>query len=326
MQTDLGFGDFVFREPDGTVISRAPDLRTLEWALQAVPGRYLLSNVARGDFCTWLMARTEFELAEAIRKIVERPDDDPESLRRRLLGALRLYRGRPSAGVVVDYSARTFEGGSGVVRVGRGSLGGKGRGLAFINSLVNRYNLEHRFPGVRIFVPPTAVLTTGVFDRFMESSGLLPFALQETDDDRITEAFLDADLPSDATEVLWNFLQWVRYPLAVRSSSLLEDASYQPFAGIYETFMIPNNDGNPDVRHEQLCDAVKQVYASTYHRNPKAYMRSLPNRLEEEKMAVVIQQVVGRPHDRYLYPDFAGVGRSLNFYPVPGMTAEDGVV
>ena len=326
MERDLGFGDFVFHEPGGAVISRAPDLRTLEWALQAVPGEHLLSNVARSDFCTWLMARTAFELAEAIRKIVQQPDDDRESLRRQLLGALRTYRGRSSAGVVVDYSARTFEGGSGVVRIGRGSLGGKGRGLAFINALINRYRVEHRFPDVRIFVPPTAVLTTGVFDRFMESSGLLPYALQETDDDRITEAFLDADLPSEATESLWNFLQWVRYPLAVRSSSLLEDASYQPFAGIYETYMIPNNDGNAEMRHEQLCNTVKRVYASTYHRNPKAYMQSLPHRLEEEKMAVVIQQVVGRRHDQYLYPDFAGVGRSLNFYPMPGLTAEDGVV
>jgi len=326
MQRELGFGDFVFREPGGDIISRATDLRTLEWALQAVPGEYLLLNVARRDFYTWLMARTEFELAEAIGQIALRPADNPEQLRHRLLDALRLYRGRSSAGVVVDYSARTFEGGGGVVRIGRGSLGGKGRGLAFVNALINRYRLEHRFPDVRIFVPPTAVLTTGVFDRFMESSGLLKYALEEPDDDRITEAFLNAELPSDANESLWNFLQWVRYPLAVRSSSLLEDASYQPFAGIYETFMIPNNDGDPEVRHEQLCDAVKRVYASTYHRNPKAYMQSLLHRLEEEKMAVVIQQVVGRQHDRYLYPDFAGVGRSLNFYPVPGLTPEDGVV
>jgi hypothetical protein len=326
MRHDLGFGDFVFREPDGTVISRAPDLRSLEWGLQAVPGEYLLSNVARRDFCTWLIARTEFELAEAIRQIVERPDGDAERLRSRLLGALRAYRGRSSAGVVVDYSARTFEGGSGVVRIGRGSLGGKGRGLAFLNALLSRYKLERRFPDVRIFVPPTAVLTTGVFDRFMESSGLLDYALQETDDDRITGAFLDAELPPEASESLWNFLQWVRYPLAVRSSSLLEDASYQPFAGIYETYMIPNNAGNPEARHQELCDAVKRVYASTYHRNPKAYMQALPHRLEEEKMAVVIQQVVGRPHGRYLYPDFAGVGRSINFYAVPGVKSEDGVV
>ena len=326
MQRDLGFGDFVFRQPDGAVISRAPDLRTLEWAIQAVPGEHLRSNVARSDFCTWLIARTEFELAEATRNIVQQPAEDPETLRHLLLAALRTYRGRSSAGVVVDYSSRTFEGGAGVMRIGRGSLGGKGRGLAFVNALINRYRLEHRFPDVRIFVPPTAVLTTGVFDRFMESSGLLPYALQETDDDRITEAFLDADLPAEASESLWNFLQWVRYPLAVRSSSLLEDASYQPFAGIYETFMIPNNAGDPETRHEQLCDADKRVYASTYHRNPKAYMQSLPNRLEEEKMAVVIQQVVGRQHDGYLYPDFAGVGRSLNFYPMPGLRTEDGVV
>jgi hypothetical protein len=326
MQQDLGFGDFVFLQPDGTVISRAPDLRTLEWALQAVPEEYLLRNVARNDFCTWLMARTEFELAEVVRDMVSRAAEQPGRLRQQLLGALRTFRERSKAGVVVEYSARTFEGGRGFVRIGKGSLGGKGRGLAFVNSLIDMYHLDDRFPGVRIFVPPTAVLATAVFDRFMESSGLLSYALAERDDEKITHAFLEAELPSDVLENLWTFLQWVRYPLAVRSSSLLEDASYQPFAGIYKTYMIPNNQDDPEVRLEELSNAIKRVYASTYHADPKAYTESLPNRLEEEKMAVIIQQVVGRRHGSYLYPNLAGVGRSVNFYPVPGMRPEDGVV
>lgn len=322
----LGFGEFVLVSPDGATLSKAPDLRTLEWAIQAVPEEHLLSNARRSDLSAWLMARTEFELADDIRKIVSDQGGEPDDLRTRLINAIRISRERSMAGVVLEYSSSKFEGGTGFVKVGKGSLGGKGRGLAFINSLINTYSLEDRFPGVRIFVPPTMVLTTKVFERFMDAAGLWSFAMEETDDDRITAAFLEAQLPGDVVENLWNLLHWVHSPLAVRSSSLLEDASYQPFAGIYKTFMIPNNNQNMDVRLQELCNAVKMVYASTYHSDPKAYMESLPNRLEEERMAVVIQQVVGRRHGDRLYPNFAGVARSMNFYPMPGMAAEDGVV
>jgi len=326
MQHHLGFGVFAFLHPDGTVLSRVSDLRTLEWATQAVPQEYIISNLVRNDFMAWLKARTEYELAEAVRAIVQDASDDPGRAREEILQTLRAFRERAISGVVAEYSSQTFEGGSGFVRIGSGSLGGKGRGLAFLNSLVGKYRLEHRFDGVRIHVPPTAVLATGVFEKFMASSGLLSFALAEADDDEITAAFVKAPFHPDVLEDLWNFIQWVRYPLAIRSSSLLEDASYQPFAGIYKTFMIPNNDEDPEVRLAELCRAIKMVYASTYHSDPKAYMESLPNRLEEEKMAVVIQQVVSRRHGRYLYPSLAGVGRSLNYYPMPGMTPEDGVV
>ena len=326
IQQHLGFGDFVFQRPDGTVISRAPDLRTLEWAVQAVPEECILHNVSRNDFYAWFMARAEFELAEEVRSIIRRAVPNQGGLRQQLISALRASRQRSLSGVVAEYSSRTFEGGSEFVRIGEGSLGGKGRGLAFINSLINMYRLEHRFPGVRIFVPATAVLATGVFDRFMESSGLSSYALKESSDEKITDAFLKAEFPADVLESLWNFLQWARYPLAVRSSSLLEDASYQPFAGIYKTYMIPNNHDDPEVRLEELCNAIKMVYASTYHADPKAYMESLPNRLEEEKMAVIVQELVGKRHGSYHYPNFAGVGRSLNFYPVPEMAPEDGVV
>jgi len=326
MQSRLGFGEFVFLDPEGAIISRVADLRTLEWAIQAVPEEHILRNVARNDFYMWLTARTEFDLAEAVRTIIRNAGENSNNIREQILLALRTYRQRSMSGVVAEYSSRTFEGGSGFVRIGAGSLGGKGRGLAFLNSLINKYQLEDRFNGVRIFIPPTAVLATGVFTRFMESSGLLSYALKESDDEKITQAFLEADFPPDVLDNLWNFIQWVRYPLAVRSSSLLEDASYQPFAGIYKTYMIPNNNDDPDIRLEELCDAIKMVYASTYHSDPKAYMESLPNRLEEEKMAVIIQQVVGKQYGSYLYPNFAGVGRSLNFYPLPGMKPEDGIV
>lgn len=324
MQNRLGFGDFILRHPDGTIVSKANDLRSLEWAIQAAPDDALLFHADRNDISTWLMARTEFELADAIRPITSH-DRSAQELRETLLSSLHAYRTRSAAGVVAEFSPALFEENSRFVRIGAGSLGGKGRGLAFMNSLLTTYQLEDRIPGVKIFIPRTAVLATGVFDQFMESSGLLKYALNETDDDKITHAFLMAELPREVVESLWTFLEWVRYPLAVRSSSLLEDASYQPFAGIYETYMIPNDSQDPEQRLRELCDAIRMVYASTYHSDAKAYIESTPNRLEEEKMAVVIQQVVGRKHGDYVYPNFAGVARSLNFYPMPGMKPEDGL-
>jgi len=325
MKDHLGFGDFVFRNPDGTVVSRASHLRNLQWAIEAVPDESLAYHSRRNDISIWLMARSEFELAEAVRHITEESPDNPKRVRVRLLEAMSAHREQSRAGVVAEFSARTFEAKNAFVRIGSGSLGGKGRGLAFANSLFHTYNLTDHFPQVRMFVPPTAVLGTGVFDQFMESSRLMAMAMSETDDEKITAAFLDAPLPHEIVDELWNFLDWVRYPLAVRSSSLLEDASYQPFAGIYQTYMIPNNDPNPEVRLEELCNTIKMVYASTYHADAKAYIESTANRLEEEKMAVIIQQVVGRRHGSYLYPDVAGVARSINFYPMPGMIPEDGV-
>ncbi|WP_306602000.1 PEP/pyruvate-binding domain-containing protein [Geothrix sp. 21YS21S-2] len=324
MQDYLGFGEFIFRNTDGAIVSKADDLRSLEWSVQAVPIESLEFHAHRGDFSKWLLVRTEFELSGTLARIIAQ-NPQGEDLRSRILDALHAHRARAGAGVVAEFSPTGFEGSSRFVRLGTGSLGGKGRGLAFVNSLITSYHLENRFPGIRIAVPPTLVLATSVFDQFMQTPGLRAFAQQEQDNEAITRAFLAADLPRDAVDALWTFLDWIRYPLAVRSSSLLEDASYQPFAGIYETYMIPNNEEDPELRLARLGDAVKRVYASTFHSEAKAYLQSTPNRVEEEKMAVVIQQMAGRRHGRYMYPDFAGVGRSLNFYPMPGMKPEEGV-
>lgn len=325
MEDYLGFGDFVFRRPDGSMVSRAADLRNLEWALEVIPDDSLLYHAGRNDFSTWLFARTEFELARALRPRRVEEFGSAAELRAHLLAALRSQKERYRAGVVAEFSSRTFEGGSGFIRIGTGSLGGKGRGLAFMNSVLHAYRLDQRFPDVRIAIPPTLVLATGVFDQFMEAARLLPLALGGATDETIGEAFLASAFPADVVDTLWTFLDWVRYPLAVRSSSLLEDASFQPFAGIYETYMIPNDHPDPEVRLEELLTAVKLVYASTYSAEARAYIESTPNRLEEEKMAVVVQQVVGRRHGEYLYPDLAGVARSVNFYPVHGTRPEDGV-
>jgi hypothetical protein len=326
MQSQLGFGDFVFNRSDGSVVTTAQDLRGLADALKIIPEDSLLHHGRRKDFSTWLMARTEFALAKAIRSKRLTEFDSPADFRQHLLDTLRQHRNRSRAGIVSEFSDHTFEAGAGVVRIGEGSLGGKGRGLAFFNSLLRDYRIEDHVEGIRFFVPPTAVLATGVFDRYLESGKLTSLVLGDSTDEEITKAFLAARLPEDVREALRVFLGRVRYPLAVRSSSLLEDASYQPFAGIYSTFMIPNNQDSTDDRLNALTRAVKLVYASTFYAEARSYIESTPNRLEEEKMAVVIQQVVGRRHENYRYPDVAGVARSHNFYPIGEMKPQDGVV
>lgn len=327
MNEDLGFGDFLFRDPaTDEVVARAKDMRGLSDVLETVPDKSLLYHARRNDFSTWLMARTEFDIAKALRP---RKADDfagPGEIRELLLRVLKSTRKKSKAGVVVEFTKTSLEGGTGFAKIGSGSLGGKGRGLAFINAIFNSYDVENHFPGIKVSVPPSVVVATDVFDLFMEESGLMQKALEEDDDEKITEAFIDHPMPEKIVEQLRSFIEGTHYPLAVRSSSLLEDASYQPFAGIYQTYMIPNNSGDIEVRLDELCCAIKMVYASTFHANAKAYMEATPNRLEEEKMAVIVQQVVGKQRENYFYPNFAGVGRSVNYYAVVGSKPEDGIV
>lgn len=325
LQTSLGFGDFVFQRPDGTQITTARDLRGLVERLKVIPEESLLHHAGRNDFSTWLMARTEFDLAKALRPMKAEEFPTPSALRDFLLSALSVYRDRSRAGLVAEFSSESFDAECGFTRIGSGSLGGKGRGLAFINSMLNVFDIERHIPGVRIFVPPSAVVATGIFDRFMEDTGLASLVLGECTDEEVRNAFLSVRLPEEAVEALRAFLSRVKYPLAVRSSSLLEDSSHQPFAGIYQTYMLPNNHEDPEVRLKDLCRAIQLVYASTYCADSKSYIESTPNRLEEEKMAVVIQPVVGRQHGSYVYPDLAGVMRSYDYYPMTGMQSEDGV-
>ena len=325
MRAHLGFGDFVFSDPAGKEHARASDLRGLMEAVRSVPEESILFHADRNDYSTWLMARTEFDLAKAFRARATREFATTDDLRDYLISSVRDYRMRARAGLVEEFSSETFEEETAFTRIGSGSLGGKGRGLAFINSLLNAYEIEDRLPGVHITVPQTAVVATDVFDQFMRETGLAEFALEETDDTKIRTAFLSARLPRGTREELRAFLSRVRYPLAIRSSSLFEDSSFQPFAGIYRTYMIPNHDDDTDVRLDELCRAIRLVYASTYSNDSKSYIESTPNRLEEEKMAVVIQAVAGCRHDDYVYPDFAGVARSYDFYPIKGMKPEDGV-
>ncbi len=323
---EMGFGDFVFRLPDGvTEVARAADLNQLETSLATVPEESLAFHAERNHFSHWLMARTEFALAQRLRPRKVSDFGTLEDLRHDLIESIADYRREQSQALIGEFHPATFQPAeSFFLQIGGGSLGGKARGLAFIRHILRQRGVMRSFPGIRICVPPTVVLTTEIFDRFLAENHLLDLAIHGTDDTEIRERFLKASFPISLLDSLLAFLEAVRYPLAVRSSSLLEDSQYQPFSGVYETFMLANQHPDIQVRLEQLLEAIKLVYASTFSQHAKAYVRATPYRLEEEKMAVVLQRVVGAAHSNRFYPDFSGVVRSRNFYPVGNIKVADG--
>ena len=322
----FAFGDFVFRLPDGSEVARASDMNELEELLRRVPAESLAYHSERNHFSHWLMARTEFALAQKLRP--RQVSDFPtcEDLRNDLVASIAEYRREQNELLIGDFNPATFRASdSFFLRIGGGSLGGKARGLAFVRHLLYKHRMSRRFGGVRVTVPPSLVLATDIFDRFLDENNLHDFAIHCTDDSEIEQHFLAAELPQDVVEHLRAFLGEIGYPLAVRSSSLLEDSQYQPFTGVYETFMLANQQPEREARLSRLCEAIKRVYASTFSQHAKAYVRATPYRLEEEKMAVIVQQVVGATHEQRFYPDFSGVVRSWNFYPAAPMQSSDGV-
>ena len=322
---DVGFGDFVFRLPDQTDVGRASDLNQIEQLLRTVPPESIAYHAERNHFSHWFMTRTEFALAQKLRPRKVSDYVSVEDLRQNIIDSIDEYRDEQSQTQVGDFSpGNFFPEQSFFLRVGDGSLGGKARGLAFVRSLLHQKRLTGRFPGIRIAVPPTLVLATDIFDRFVTDNDLLDFAMHCPDDEEVVQRFLAARLPATLIDDLLAFLEKMCCPLAVRSSSLLEDSQYQPFSGVYETFMLANRDADLQVRLDQLMEAIKRVYASTFSAHAKAYVRATPYRLEEEKMAVLIQQVVGATYNGRYYPDFSGVVRSRNFYPVAPVTVRDG--
>lgn len=325
MTANFGFGDFVFRTHDGATVGRAATLRALEEQLHVVPPESIAYHAERNHFSTWLKARTEFALAYRLRPRKVSDYATVEELRGDLIREIREYRHRLNRGIVADFTAEAFDPAASFCRIGAGSLGGKGRGLALVNLLVTEHELDTAFRGVRISVPPAVVLATEVFDRFLDENRLRDFAIRCEDDGEVARAFASASLPADVTERLGAYLAVARYPIAVRSSSLLEDSRYQPFAGVYDTWMLSNAHPNPNVRLVSLLDAVKRVYASTFSRRARNYLQASPYRLEEEKMAVIVQRVVGARHGGRYYPEIAGVARSHNFYPLPPLRPEDGI-
>ncbi len=324
---NFGFGDFIIRDPDtGGEIMRIKTLKDLQYNLMQIPDKSLFYHTQRNDISRWLYSRAIFPIAEVIKNHHTRTLADLPSARLHFLDAIVKYRRMKNRGVVAVFQKDRFDRYSNFARIGQGSLGGKGRGLAFIDSIIKKYPEFDHVDGkdVNVTIPRTVVLCTDIFDRFMADNELYPLALSPVPDRDIHAAFIRAKLPDDLIDDLKALLEVVDKPLAVRSSSLLEDSHYQPFAGVYATYMIPNLD-NREATLKLLSDAIRSVYASVFYADSKAYMTATSNVIDQEKMAVIIQEVAGVKHAGLYFPSFSGVGRSLNYYPLPHEQATDGV-
>jgi CheY-like chemotaxis protein len=324
---NFGFGDFIFRSESGVEVGRAFDLQSLEQQLADVPEESLKYHAERNHFSNWLKARTEFWLAHKLRPRKLSDFSTIEDMRQDLISSLRHYRKLRHRGIITNFKKESFDPESGFARIGGGSLGGKARGLSFVSTLINNYQIQNQFENVRVYIPPAVVLGTDVFDAYLNENDLREFALQSTDDVEITKRFLKAKkFPEEILADLAAFLDLITEPLAVRSSSLLEDSQYHPFAGVYETYFIPNQHENPLIRLSELLTTIKKVYASTFYKGSKSYIQVTSYQPEEEKMAVIIQKMVGADHNNRFYPDFSGVAKSYNFYPIPPQKSSDGAV
>jgi CheY-like chemotaxis protein len=322
----LGFGDFVFRDPEGREIARASNLRDMERLLPTVPEASVDYHARRNHFSTWFLARSEVMLAARLKPVKVTDFADVKALSGYLVRCIHERRKGIQRGIITEMAQGRFDPDADFIKIGRGSLGGKARGLAFASTLLKENPALHRrFEAVDIRVPKTLAISTEGFDAFTAENGLKALATREVPDAEIAQVFQQARLPDWLTRDLSVFAEHTRCPLAVRSSSLLEDAQFQPFAGIYRTCMLANTHPDPARRLEALVAAVKLVYASTYFESPKSFARSTYHRIEEEKMAVAIQHLTGTACGGHFYPTLAGVAQSYNFYPIGQMKPEEGI-
>ena len=325
MRKLFGFGDFVVNDPKtGKEIARIKELKDLHKKVKDIPDEALYEVCLNNSVSRWLYSRALFPLADALKTFRFTDLSQADSVKKLITESIVKYRRMKNRGVVAIFRKDRFDRYSNFARIGEGSLGGKGRGLAFIDQIIKRNPVCDDFQGVQITIPRTVVICTDLFDEFMESNDLYPIALSDRSDSEILDAFLKAALPPQLVEDMDALCDVVDRPVAVRSSSLLEDSHYQPFAGIYATYMVPCVADRKE-RLELLCDAVKGVYASVFFADSKAYMNATSNVIDQEKMAVILQEVAGEDHDGLYYPSFSGVGRSLNYYPVGDESAEEGV-
>ncbi len=326
MLQSFGFGDFIFRSENGKELARAHNLQSFYEKLKTIPEESIQYHAERNHFSNWFKARTEFWLSFQLRPMKVTDFKSIGEMRDEIVRSLESYQEMRQRGVTTDFKKETFDPKYGFTRIGGGSLGGKARGLGFINSLINNTEFKNTFAKTEIYVPAAVVLATDIFDKFIEDNELENYQSTDLPDEEILKRFIEAEhMSGEVVYKLRDFLELVKDPLAVRSSSLLEDSQFQPFAGVYETFMIPNNDDDIEHRLTELIYTIKCVYASTYFKKARDYMQSTEYSLEEEKMAVVIQRLVGNDHDGKFYPDFAGVAKSYNFYPVAPQKASDGI-
>lgn len=322
----LGFGDFVFRSPEGGEIARAASLFALEECLTTVPAQTLVHHSRHNDFSRWFFARTEFELADRLRPMSERDFASPELLRLGVTQMIRARREQRQKGIVANFNPKDFDPSTDFFKIGKGSMGGKARGLAFLFSILNRIpGLAEKYPGVDFSMPRTLGISTEGFDSFVALNKFEFLAGEDMADTEVLQTVEKGRFPRWLSLQLKAYLAKVRHPLAVRSSSLLEDAQYQAYAGLYSTIMVPNNHPDPDVRLAELVLAIKQVWASTFYQAPKAFSRRVSQRTDEEKMGVLVQQVIGEDYGGFFYPAISGVAQSYNYYPFGRMKPEDGV-
>ena len=326
MYDNFGFGDFIFRNPNTMEeVARVRNLKELQNIIFAIPKESLLYHVQRNHVSRWLYSRAMFPAAEFLKQITWDSLQDVDGHRHVIFEAIVKYRKMKNRGVVAVFQRDRFDRYSNFARIGDGSLGGKGRGLAFIDNMVKRHPEFEEFENAAVSIPKTVVLCTDIFDEFMDTNSLYQLALSDADDDTILKAFLRAKLPDRLVEDFFAFFDVVKSPIAIRSSSLLEDSHYQTFAGIYSTYMIPNLEDKYEMLR-MLSDAIKGVYASVFYRDSKAYMQATSNVIDQEKMAVIIQEVVGTQYGDRFYPSISGVARSLNYYPIGDEKAEEGTV
>ncbi len=322
---NFGFGAFIIKNPQtGEEVMRINNLKEFQNKVFDIPAESLLYHASRNDISRWLYSRAMFPIAEIVQAHRFRNIKDAPEVKQMFFNLIVKYRKMKNRGVVAVFKKDRFDHYSNFARIGQGSLGGKGRGLAFIDSIIKKYPICDNFEGATLSIPRTIVLCTDIFDEFMEDNNLYPTALSDAPDEQILDAFVEANLPRYLKDDFFALFEVVDRPLAIRSSSLLEDSHYQPFAGIYSTYMIPRLDDKYEMLR-LISSAIKSVYASVFFSDSKAYMTATSNLIDQEKMAIIIQEVVGEDHDGDYFPSFSGVGRSLNYYPVNDEKPEDGV-
>lgn len=325
MVLNFGFGDFIFRSPNGERIGKATNIQELCQQLLEIPEESLDYHASNNHFSNWLAARGELTLASRFREIKKSDFNSLEERRENHIRLIQAFQKENRSSQVIDFKVKSGTRSAKFLRIGTGSLGGKARGLAFANLSLSETKLDEKFPNVEIRVPRIAVIGTDEFDRFMEVNDLWEVALHSKDNDELVELFLKGRLSRELVHSLKEFLKEVEYPLAVRSSSLMEDSQYQPLAGMYSTFMLPNSHEELKERLSQVCEAVKRVFASTFFQEPKTVMDNIIQRHEEEKMAVILMELIGQQHGQRFYPTFSGVAQSYNYYPVSYMEREEGI-
>ncbi len=320
----LGFGSLRFTDNSGKEVGMAKYLADLETVLPSIPPESLIYHSRNNSFSAWLTAHGEIEIAKRLRPVQISDFSSLEEHKEFLLQIFREVREQKNRGKIVDFSKNVLGQDDVIIRIGSGSLGGKGRGLAFFNALLAIMDLDSKFEKAVIKIPKSVILATGVFDQFIENNNLIDIHVDLTDKE-IKKQFLNGVLPEQVNTQLFQFLYYCSCPIAVRSSGLLEDSQSQPFAGIYATYMLSNNYGSINERFEQLTDAIKLVFASVFLKDTVSYIETLNYGIEEEKMAVIIQEIVGNQYESYFYPHFSGVAQSYNYYPISYMKHSDGV-